>query len=247
MSLRSPAHYVLRLAASLAVMAPGAVLAHDSDYQGGWRDGRWQDGRHGDAPRLDARRGYYSPAQEVWLADCRSRISTDDSGVGGAVIGGVAGGIAGNRIAGRGNRTVGTLAGVAVGAAAGAIIDRAEDSGQKRDECEAYLEDYYARHEGNEIATGYPQPGSPRGYAAPPYSRGTYPSGYTANYPSQSYGGCCGGIPVMMVPAPVQSAPNCTETIEYFYEDVPVTRPAVRRVKRTKVAPDKRVKIIRTQ
>ncbi|MET1756922.1 glycine zipper 2TM domain-containing protein [Novosphingobium sp. RD2P27] len=245
MALRFPANYALGMAAGIALMAPGAVLARDSDYQGGWRDGRWQDSPHVEPPRLEARSSYYSPAQEMWLADCRSRISTHDSGVGGAVIGGVAGGVAGNRIAGRGNRTVGTLAGAAVGAAAGAVIDRMEDSGRNRDECEAYLEDYYARAEISGVARGYNQPGFPYGYADHPSWQATYPPGYNAYYPSQPYSGCCAGTSAMMVPAPVQAKPDCTETVEYIYEDVPVTRRVVRQVKRTKVVPDKRVKIIR--
>jgi hypothetical protein len=168
-----------------------------------------------------ARYGGYDPqAREAWLADCRHRLSARDSGVGGAAIGGVAGAVAGNRIAGRGNRTVGTLAGAAVGAAAGAVIDKAEDQGRNRDECEAYLDDYYARYT---QTGGYPGYG---GYAEPVY----YP-GY--GYPPQ-------GWQPVMAPQP----PHCTETVEYVYEDVPV-RPARRVVpRRAKVVRDKRVKLV---
>lgn len=46
----------------------------------------------------------------------------------------------------------------------------------------------------------------------------------------------------MMVPAP-RSEPECTETVEEIYEDVPV-RPKARRIpsKRVKVVPDKRIR-----
>lgn len=171
---------------------------------------------------------YDHGAREAWLADCRKRLSSRDSGLGGAVIGGVVGGIAGNRIAGRGNRTLGTVAGAAIGAAAGAAIDKAEDAGRNRDECEAYLDDYYARY-----AQGGGYPGY--GYG---YQQGYYPAyGYQAQ-------GCCMApmmaMPVMMVPL-TRAEPECTETVEYVYEDVPV-RPRKRHVpKRTKIVPDKRV------
>ncbi|PNU01743.1 glycine zipper 2TM domain-containing protein [Novosphingobium guangzhouense] len=182
----------------------------------------------------------YDP-REAWLADCRQRLSSRDSGVGGAVIGGVVGGLAGNRIAGRGNRTVGTVAGAAVGAVAGAAIDKAEDRGRNRDECEAYLDDYYARYQ---TGGGYPGygPGYGQGYGS------SYASGYGAPqgyYPAYGYPqqGCCMTQPMMIVPV-AQPKPNCTETIEYVYEDVPV-RPARRAIpRRTKVVPDKRVKIV---
>ena len=83
-------------------------------------------------------------ARAAWLSECRRRLSSRDSGLGGAAIGGLIGGAAGNRIAGKGHRTVGTLAGAAAGAVAGMAIDRAEDSTRNRDECETYLDDYYA-------------------------------------------------------------------------------------------------------
>lgn len=141
----------------------------------------------------------FDPAdREAWLRDCRQRVSARDSGIGGAVIGGVAGGFAGNRIAGAGNRTVGTIAGAAVGAAVGAAIDKAEDAGRYRDECEAYLDDYYAR-----------------------YTQATYYA------------------------VAARPQPECTETVEYVYEDVP-TRPAPRKryiPRPTKTVPDKRVPI----
>lgn len=182
--------------------------------------------------------GYDPAARDAWLADCRHRLSSRDSGVGGAVIGGVVGGVAGNRIAGRGNRTVGTLAGAAVGAAAGAIIDKAEDRGRNRDECEAYLDDYYARYTQRGPRLPYEYGYAQQGYAAYP-SYGGYPAyGYVQP--------CCMAQPMMMVPMMVPAKPQCTETIEYVYEDVPV-RPAPRKryiPKRTKIVPDKRVKIV---
>ena len=175
---------------------------------------------------------YYSAARDAWLADCRHRLSRQDSGLGGAVIGGVVGGVAGNRIAGRGDRTVGTIAGAAIGAAAGAAIDRAEDTGPSRDECEAYLADYYARyaHGGYYPGNGYGYP-SGYGYAAP---------GIAYTYPA---GGCCTGHAMMMAPVPAE--PQCTETVEYVYEDVPArVGPRKRYIPRpSKIVPDKRVKI----
>jgi hypothetical protein len=222
----------------------GVALAQDA----GWRDGRWQGGpshdRQEDRSHRDDRSGRYedappqaeydaplaNPGEEAWLADCRQRVSSRDRGVGGAVIGGVVGGVAGNRIAGRGNRTVGTLAGAAVGAAAGAVIDKAEDSGRNRDECEAYLDDYYARYQGSRGGQMYDG-----GMNAPVYASGY---GYQQGY---AYG-CCGAAPVMMVPAAVQPQPECTETIEYVYEDVPV-RYKTRPIRRSKVVRDKRIKL----
>lgn len=179
--------------------------------------------------------------RDAWLADCRERVSRRDNGVGGAVIGGVVGGIAGNRIAGRGNRTVGTVAGAAVGAIAGAAIDRAEDAGQ-RDECEAYLDNYYASY-GQQ---GYGYPGY--GYASYGYGGGYAYPGYGYGYAA---GGCCGGgVPMMMVPMQ-RSEPECTETVEYVYEDVPAPAPRQRTryvpEKRQKIVPDKRVKIVPTK
>lgn len=162
--------------------------------------------------------GYYSDRtgydpREAWLADCRHRLSARDSGVGGALVGGAVGGLAGNRIAGRGNRAVGTIAGTTVGAAAGAVIDKAEDSGRNRDECEAYLDDYYARYQAGSYA--------PQGY---------YPA-YGYAYPAQAWA------------PPASREQDCTETVEYVYEDVPV-RPARRVIpRRSKAVRDKRIPI----
>ena len=181
--------------------------------------------------------GYDSAAREAWLADCRQRLSSRENGAGGAVIGGVVGGVAGNRIAGRGNRSVGTVAGAAVGAVAGAAIDRAEGARRHRDECEAWLDDYYARYA---QGGGYPGYESGYGYA--------YPQGYS--FPFAYPAGCCMApammaVPMMMVPQ-VQPKPNCTEIVEYVYEEVPV-RPAARKryiPRPAKIVPDKRVKIL---
>lgn len=52
-------------------------------------------------------------------------------------------------------------------------------------------------------------------------------------------------VPMMMVPV-TQGQPQCKETVEYVYEDVPV-RPAPKKryiPKRTKIVPDKRVKTV---
>ncbi|MCJ2179917.1 glycine zipper 2TM domain-containing protein [Novosphingobium album (ex Hu et al. 2023)] len=168
--------------------------------------------------------GFDPAARDAWLADCRRRVAARDSAAGGAVIGGVVGGIAGNRIAGRHHRTMGTFAGAAVGAAAGAAIDKTEDAGRNRDECEAYLDDYYARYT---HGGGYP------GYG---YGQSYYSAyGYSAQ-------GCCTAGPMMMVPI-IRPKPHCTETVETVYEDVP-ERPARRTIpKRTKTVPDKRVKL----
>lgn len=99
---------------------------------------------------------YGEEERQSWLAECRRRYG--DNGLGGALIGGVLGGVAGNRIAGRGNRTVGTIAGAAVGAVAGAAIDKSEDAGRVRDDCEEYLARYEA---GDGPGPGY---GAPYGY-----------------------------------------------------------------------------------
>ena len=169
-------------------------------------------------------------ARDEWLGECRRRAARRDDGLGGAVIGGLVGGLAGNRIAGRGHRTVGTIAGAAVGAVAGAAIDKAEDSGRPRDECETYLDDYYARYS------------QPAGYGYPGY--GYVQQGYApAN-------GCCGAaVPMMMVPVMMVSRPmpECTETVETIYEDVPLRRRVYRAPrpvpdKRIRVAPDKRIR-----
>lgn len=208
--------------------APGAAPA-GPDTRPEWR---------GDAPQAGApyagaaqsSSGYVSSgpvidSREAWLADCRRRVS--DNGIGGAVIGGVAGGLFGNRLAGRGNRTVGTIAGAAVGAVAGAAIDKAEDRGRTRDQCETYLDDYYARANYARANPGYAY-----GYG--------YPGGYghQGGYPAYAYipvqNGCC-------QPAPVQ--PDCVETVEYEYVDAPARR-VIRRApdKRVRVVPDKRIR-----
>lgn len=175
--------------------------------------------------------GFDPVARDAWLADCQHRLSERDSSMGGAVIGGVVGGFAGNRMAGRHHRMVGTVAGAAVGAMAGAAIDKAQDARRNRNECEAYLEDYYARY--THGGGYYP------GYGAD--QQGYYPAYGYAGQPMMM-------VPVMMMPA-AQPKPNCTETVEYVYEDVPVrAKPAKRYIprrpdKRVKITPDKRVKV----
>lgn len=249
------------LSPTLSTFAGGLILVLSSGAAqagtGGWHNGSWyadgeavpntppaerplveqREAARPAPPYRNMRTDYATqpiamPGREAWLADCRSRVSNQDNGVGGALIGGAVGGIAGNRIAGRHNRVIGTLGGAAVGAVAGSAIDRAEDRGRGRDECEAYLDDYYARYAA-EYRSGYPAPGGyVQGYAQP---------GYTASYaPGYAYSGtqgCCGQV--MMVP--VQSQPECTETVEYYYEDVPVRSHSTPR--RTKIVRDKRVKI----
>jgi hypothetical protein len=162
-------------------------------------------------------------ARDAWLADCRQRLSRRDNGLGGALLGGVVGGAAGYGIAGKRHRTLGTVAGAAVGAVAGMAIDKAEARGS-RDECEAYLADYEARYS--------------HGYAG--YEHGYGYGGYAQGHPGYSGGGCAPMTPMMMVPVMrmARAEPECTETVEYVYEDVPV-RPAKR-----KIVPDKRVKTV---
>lgn len=218
-------------AAALAALTLAASPALAQDYPPDYPARSYPAQSYPGGPDPRDTGGYYSQGyrsdhydgrdpRDAWLADCRQRLSSRDSGLDGALIGGAVGGLAGNRLAGRGNRTVGTVAGAAIGAAAGAVIDKAEDSRRNRDECEAYLDDYYARYERG----AYPQ-------------QGYYPS---YGYPAQ---GCCMAQPMMMVPAQ-RAEPNCTETVEYVYEDVPV-RPARRVIpRRSKVVPDKRVKIV---
>ncbi|MFA7584838.1 MAG: glycine zipper 2TM domain-containing protein, partial [Novosphingobium sp.] len=144
------------LALSATASLPGIAVAHESHGQ------RLAPGNP--APRIeieDSRPAWkqdtlpaYAPpahgmdarARDEWLSECRRRASARDRGLGGAAIGAVAGGVLGNRIAGKGDRTAGTVAGAVIGAAAGAVVDKAEDRGRIRDECEAYLDDYYARY-----------------------------------------------------------------------------------------------------
>ena len=115
----------------------------------------------------------------------------------------------------------------------GTAIYNAEDASRTLDECEAYLADYYDRYarggdyRGNSY--GYP---TEHGYAAPAVAY-AYPAG-----------GCCMGQPMIMVPAAI--TPECTETIEYVYEDVPIQPgPRKRHIpsRPSKLVPDKRVKI----
>ncbi|MDE8651784.1 glycine zipper 2TM domain-containing protein [Novosphingobium album (ex Liu et al. 2023)] len=234
MRLRQIAQTASAAAAAMIVFGAAPAFAHDGHHRDDrpeWHEDR-PDGYPGHAmprqPMIDPQ------ARAAWLADCRQRVSHRDNGLGGAAIGGLIGGVAGNRIAGKGDRTVGTIAGAAVGAAAGMAIDKAEDQGRSRDECEAYLDDYYAQY-----SRGYP------GYGYPGYAYGASYPGYGYGYPAYGYGnGCCMSAPVMMVPVR-RAEPECTETIEYVYEDVPVRprpRPAPR--KPVKVVPDKRVKVV---
>ena len=222
-------HFIRNSATNAAfAFAFGAALpafAHDGYYPGDTGPS-WQNSRHD--PYVAA-----PQSPDAWLEDCRQRVSRRDRGVGGAVIGGLVGGVAGNRIAGRGDRTVGTVAGAAVGAAAGYAIDKAEDNGRNRDECEAYLDDYYAHYSAG-----------PGGYAAG-YAQGGYPyQGYGYNQGYSRYGY---GAPMMMVPVQQgYSEPECTETVEYEYIDEPVRaapRPRPAPQKRVKVVPDKRIPI----
>lgn len=214
------------LALTIAVAAP--AFAHGDQQPGTAPSGpdtrpEWHDGHAQARPMMDPR------GREDWLGECRRRLSVRDDGVGGAVIGGLVGGFAGNRIAGRRHRTVGTIAGAAVGAVAGLAIDKAEDRGRARDECETYLDSYYEHY----TAMGQAYPGYGTGYG-PGY-------GYA---PAGGYG-CCQQAPAVMVPAysAPRAEPECTETVEYVYEDVPV-RPRARIIprKRVKIVPDKRIR-----
>lgn len=216
-------------AASLAMLASPS-LAHDHENHGDDAVPQWKADRYAPPPAGAQPMMMEPQARDAWLAECRHRLGARDRGIGGAVIGGAVGGLAGSRIAGRGNRTEGAIAGAAVGAIAGAVIDKAEDRGRNRDECEAYLDDYYAQYRA-------------------PHGQAGYGYGYGNNYPAYSYpaGGCCNPQPMMMVPVmmvPV-AKPECTETVEYVTEYVPVRTPAKRiiRDKRIKLVPDKRTKL----
>ena len=157
-------------------------------------------------------------ARAEWVNECRRRVASSGNGLGGAVVGGVIGGLAGNRIAGRGNRTVGTVAGAAVGAVAGGAIDQAQSRSRASDDCEAYYDDYYTRY----AQSGYGQSG---------YGQ----SGY--GYAPQTV-----MVPVTVTPG----GPQCTETYETVYDDVPVRRRVIRRAvpRRVYTVPDKRVRIV---
>ncbi|CDO34602.1 MULTISPECIES: glycine zipper 2TM domain-containing protein [Novosphingobium] len=197
-------HFLAAVGTALILSVQPALAQPDDVYDHGMPEAAPMHHARPDGPRY----AFDPAARDAWLADCRSRVSRRDSGVGGALIGGAVGGLAGNRIAGSGNRTVGTIAGAVVGAAVGAAIDKAEDAGRYRDECEAYLDDYYAW-----------------------YTR-------SANYsPGYGYG------PATYVAPMSRPEPECTETIEYVYEDVP-ERPAPRKRYIPRHAPDKRIKIV---
>lgn len=195
--------------------APAAVPAWKADRP--YPDYAGQ-GQAGQGQSVQGQAGPDPQARASWLAECRRRIARRDSGIGGAVIGGVIGGVAGNRIAGRHHRTTGTIVGAAAGAVAGAVIDRAEDAGRVRDECESYLDQYYAAYS------------RPAGYG---YGYGYVPATYAP--------GCACQQPMMMSPA-AQGGENCTETVEYEYVDVPV-RSRIRYIPRRAV-PDKRIRIV---
>lgn len=220
------------IAAGAAVAVAVPALAHDGHPAGAAVPGAAPAGPdtrpewRGDAPPPGAPYAQAPRAadprvadwRDGWLADCRRRAGITDNGLGGAVIGGVVGGVLGNRIAGRGNRTVGTIAGAAVGAVAGAAIDKAEDNGRTKDQCEAWLDNYYASY-----AAGYP--GAYPGYG---YAGGAYGYPAFAYVPVQT--GCC---------QPARPKPDCVETVEYEYVDVPV-----RRARHIRRAPDKRVRVV---
>lgn len=207
-------------------------------------------------PQPGARQlGYSEAEREAWLQECRRNAG--DNGLGGALIGGVVGGIAGNRIAGSGNRTVGTIAGAAVGAIAGAAIDKAEDSGRVRDECEAYLANYEAN-------ASHGAGGAYKGH-------GYYGQGGTyASCVQACGGGCAGGcgggcgytaMPVMWVPVQMAGhyAPHVTHMVkkpakkkekivktivteEWVEDEVVVYEKVPTKVVKTKLVPVKTVK-----
>lgn len=220
MSLRPPyrvlatgtAAFALGLAAPALASEPHGDPAHGAPYaHPGWT------APHDQVPQSPVL-GPPPEARAAWLSECRSRLIRRDSGWDGALIGGAIGGIAGNRIAGRGHRTVGTLAGAAVGTVAGAAIDRAEDSAATRaarDECERYLDDYYAYH---------------AAYARGPWNQTGYASG------------CCMQPAAMPARAPTcrEDVRYVTE-----YVTVPGRRVIPRRPqpdKRVRIVPDKRVR-----
>src|SRR5687768_9211852 len=109
-------HIVQTVAFALATAAAAPAMAHEGHDPGvappPGPDMRpqWQEGHGYPSPPP----GYAPPAmdpqaRDVWLSECRRRLSVNDNGLGGAVIGGVLGGVVGNRVAGRGHRTVGTI------------------------------------------------------------------------------------------------------------------------------------------
>ena len=228
----------ISLAAGLAAVLTlsGPALAHEAPHQAPYGHG-WQ-------PYPQQGYGMHPEERDAWLDECRARLSEGGSVIEGALIGGAIGGLAGNRIAGRGNRTEGTIAGAAVGAVAGAAIDGATGR-RDRDECEAYLDNYYAQASG--VYGHHP------GYGAYGPAHG-YPQAYGYGH---GYGAGCCGQPMMMVPIVrmARSEPRCTETVEIIEEYVdaapaptpPRARPLPRQTKpvQTKpiqTKPDKRVR-----
>ena len=232
---------LLTLSASCALVglsAAGPALAHDGAHGAPPPMPSWGGEAHGSF-------GMDPGAREAWLDECRARLSRGGSRIEGALIGGAVGGLAGNRIPGRGNRTIGTVAGAAVGAVAGAAIDGAvSDDRDARDECEVYLDDYYAQ-----ASSGY---GYQHGYQ-PHAAYSAY--GYGYGYGAPGYGAGCCQQPMMMVPIVrvARSEPRCTETVEYVDEYVDVEpayvaprarpAPAPARAKPVRVAPAKPVQI----
>lgn len=216
--------FILAAALATPALAHGKGAHHEPGVAPGGPDNRplWKEGR----PDYDAGRYAMDPrAREDWLVECRRRAA--DNGLGGALIGGLAGGVVGNRVAGKGDRTIGTVAGAAIGAVAGAAIDKEEDRGRVRDDCEAYLDSY--------------QPG-PHGH--PGYAPG-HGYGYGYGYPA-AYGYYGYAVPMVMVPVMLPKQDCIEEEVIEEYVTVPARRHIRRapaRDKRIRIAPDKRVRI----
>ncbi|WP_159979833.1 MULTISPECIES: glycine zipper 2TM domain-containing protein [unclassified Novosphingobium] len=205
--------------AAISLAATPALAQQAPTYPGGPYPGEVYDesGAYQAGAEIPHYGGYEPAARDAWLVDCRQRLSSRDSGLGGALIGGVVGGFAGNRIAGRGNRTVGTLAGAAVGAAAGTVIDKAEDTGRNADECASYLDDYYAR---------YTQTGGHPGYGGGYAQQGYHPAyGY-----SEQAQPCTETIEYVYEDVPIRPA----------YRVIP-KRPKAIADKRVRIVTDKRI------
>jgi hypothetical protein len=91
--------------------------------------------------------------------------------------------------------------------------------------CVRYFDNYYDYYRMNQPAPGY---------------------AYGYQGAAMGYGGCCQQPAMMPAPRIARREPECTETVEYEYVDVPVRRrppPPPAPAKRVKVVPDKRIKV----
>ncbi|MCB2049221.1 MAG: hypothetical protein KDE32_13505 [Novosphingobium sp.] len=97
---------------------------------------------------------------------------------------------------------------------------------QAEERCMRYFDSYYEYYRSYQPAPGY---------------------AYGYQGAAMTSGGCCQQPMMMPGPRMARREPECTETVEYEYVDVPVRRraapPPPAPTKRVKVVPDKRIKV----